>query len=129
MEAYRKQLFTDFIIHAGGHEFHVHKAILSARSIYFLENVQSTKSEITLDTTTTAVQNVVHFLYSGELPTVTLDEMIDVYEVSVMLHIRSLLDLCVVYFLDILNDENLGKIKDTALKTGNGLLIKAINPR
>lgn len=127
-QIYKTSEFSDFEIESDGEIFKVHRPILIARSEYFSELFEkefSTKHVLNMKAE--KLQNVLRYIYTGELEEQCVDYMIDMLEIAQQLKVKSLFRKCEEYLKIHLDDYNFLKIMRLASKSKlNDLLREAI---
>ncbi|GBL93424.1 TD and POZ domain-containing protein 2 [Araneus ventricosus] len=137
--------FSDLTIAVDSHEFHVHKAILSARSDVFLKLLtprfrESSINQIEIeDVSKDGVQEMLHFIYTGRLVDEVTEEVLcelfyaaEKYELWLLKKVCSIIAANnlnndnVLRILSVANQHNSLKLKDMCLRyiSGNTLEIQ-----
>lgn len=115
---YKSGKLTDFSLHSeDGKEFRVHKSICQPRSKYidsFTEDNQN--SSLKVESQSGILDIVIRYMYSGKLPDLSVDELIDVAFVAHKLLINSLLYTLIIAFREKLNKDNALDIRHVARK-------------
>ncbi|XP_055947121.1 speckle-type POZ protein B-like [Argiope bruennichi] len=109
--------FTDLIIAVDEHEFHVHKAILSARSDVFSNMLNPRFRENSLDRieigdiSKEGVQEMLHFIYTGRMTDeVTEDVLCELFYAADKYELWFLKKICSIMVANNLNNDNVLRI-------------------
>lgn len=105
--------FSDFAITVESKEFRVHKLVLAVQSRRFyemFEDVYDIQSMKIRDISASAVEEFLHFLYTGKLLTSGETNVLELFQLSSKMKVPALKSICEQMILENLNDSNAFKI-------------------
>lgn len=103
---------NDLVLKCQGRFFFVHKNILAARSSVFDSLLQKPdKQQLNIsDLKWSVLEQLLHFIYSGRMDTLSMDSAIDLFEAGIRYSVPSLNWLCGKYMAENLSEDNVCRV-------------------